>query len=73
MQLSQFTNSVRVTCFLTDKKSYIHNQQCAEDRDGMHYYNSSLTFYINLLFFHFSSVIYPKASIIEKDGQRHCR
>lgn len=36
MQLSQFTDSVRVTCFLTDNISYIHNQQCAEDRDGMH-------------------------------------
>lgn len=36
MQLSQFTNSVRVTFFLTDNKSYVHNKQCAEDRDGMH-------------------------------------
>lgn len=44
MQLSQSTNSVRVTCFLTDKKSYIHNQQCAEDRDGMHSFYFSAHF-----------------------------
>ena len=66
MQLSQFTNSVRVTYFLTDNKSYIHNQQCAEDRDGMHSF--PISYFFSSPLFRFSSVIHPKASVIEKDG-----
>ena len=54
MQLSQFTDSVRVTCFLTDNISYIHNQQCIEDRDGMHPFpiSSHFLFIFSFLIFH---------------------
>lgn len=55
-----------MTCFLTDKKSHIRNQQCAEDRDGMHSFQIFSHFFFS--FFHQSyTQKRPSSKKMDKD------